>query len=198
MNIDEYAAQDSSLAGTDNSTGGVLGDLMQPGHCIKSISGDQLAPDLVRQIPLEFLKSQCAIPIMLDDGRFAVAISDPLNIEAYDAIVGVLSKPCIRVICPAPEIEKAISRCYYESGQIGVEIEQHASHHRLDAYNRHDVSGVQTSAEDLLSIANKAPAIKLANQIFFQAVHSRASDIHIEPYEKEARVRFRVDGVLHN
>jgi general secretion pathway protein E len=55
-----------------------------------------------------------------------------------------------------------------------------------------------TKAEDLLNIANKAPVIKLVNKVFFQAVHCRASDIHIEPYEDEARVRFRIDGVMHD
>jgi general secretion pathway protein E len=154
-----------------------------------------LAPELVRQLPLEFLKSQCAIPIILAEDRLAVALADPLNIEAYDAIVGILNKPCMRVICPSGEIEKAISLCYYENSGAGVESESELAR---DSRTRLDTSSIQTRAEDLLNIANKAPVIKLINRIFFQAVHSRASDIHIEPYEEEVRVRFRVDGVLHN
>jgi len=157
-----------------------------------------LTPDLVRKLPLEFLKRQCAIPISLEDGRLAVALADPLNIEAYDAIVGILNEPCTRVVCPAGEIEKAISQCYYENAQIDLGVDSHISHESAETHSRHDVSAVQTIAEDLLNIANKAPAIKLVNRIFFQALHSRASDIHIEPYEREARVRFRIDGVLHN
>jgi len=194
--------------GVPHGTYGTCGDvhnLMQPGRCIESISPEQLTPDLVKRLPLEFLKSQCAIPITLEDGTMAVALADPLNIEAYDAIVGILNQPCTRVVCPAAEIEKAISLCYYENGprhpgdgRVGVESEFNPASDSDDALSSLDASSVQTRAEDLLNVASKAPVVKLANRIFFQAVRSRASDIHIEPYENEARVRFRVDGMLHN
>ena len=173
-------------------------DLLQLDRCIESISAEQLNPDLVRKLPLEFLKSQCAIPIVLENGLLAVAVAEPLNLEAYDAIVSVLNRPCIRVVCPASEIEKAISRCYYQTAAIGGERAGPNAQNPPAPGADIDASSVQTRAEDLLSIADKAPAIKLVNRIFFQAVHSRASDIHIEPYENEARVRFRVDGVLHD
>ena len=173
-------------------------DLLQPDRCIESISAEQLNPDLVRKLPLEFLKSQCAIPIVLENGLLAVALAEPLNLEAYDAIVSVLNRPCIRVVCPASEIEKAISRCYYQTAAIGGESAGPDAQNPPAPGADIDGSSVQTRAEDLLSIADKAPAIKLVNRIFFQAVHSRASDIHIEPYENEARIRFRVDGVLHD
>jgi general secretion pathway protein E len=164
---------------------------------LKTISPEQLDPELVRKLPLEFLKKQCAIPITLADGSVAVALADPLNVEAYDAILGVLAQPCSKVICPASEIERAISQCYYHSTNVDSDAE--SSDMQGLSGNATDVSAtsVQTHAEDLLSIANKAPVIKLVNKIFFQAVHSRASDIHVEPYENEARIRFRVDGVLH-
>jgi general secretion pathway protein E len=161
---------------------------------LESILPDQLNPQLVRKLPLEFLKKQCAIPIMLKDDQVAVALADPLNVEAYDAILSILGRPCCRIICPASEIEDAISSCYYQDTAT-------------DSPNALDTSGsdsdvdnpsVKTTAEDLLNIANKAPVIKLVNKVFFQAVHSRASDIHVEPYENQARIRFRVDGVLHD
>lgn len=219
MQFDWHTPQNSGLAASADATPqaprapcGDVRNLMQPGRCIESISPEQLAPELVRKLPLEFLKRQCAIPITLEDGSFAVALADPLNIEAYDAIVGILNRPCVRVVCPASEIEKAISSCYYENsgaGESGTGLEPvktqpgWPSHAEIaqdsnEAHDRLDTSSDQTRAEDLLNVANKAPVIKLVNRIFFQAVHSRASDIHIEPYESEARVRFRVDGVLHN
>jgi len=165
---------------------------------LETIPPEGLDPELVKGLPLEFLKKQCAIPIRLEDGQIAIALADPLNIEAYDAILSVLAQPCRRVVCPASEIEQAVSRCYYQSMSTenngvksGVEVLPAAD-------NDVGGTGAQTQAEDLLSIANKAPVIKLVNKIFFQAVQSRASDIHVEPYENEARVRFRIDGVLHN
>lgn len=165
---------------------------------LETIPPEGLDPELVKGLPLEFLKKQCAIPIRLEDGQIAIALADPLNIEAYDAILSILGQPCKRVVCPASEIEQAVSRCYYQS--TGAENNGQKSGAEVLPAGDNDVggTGAQTQAEDLLSIANKAPVIKLVNKIFFQAVQSRASDIHVEPYENEARVRFRIDGVLHN
>jgi general secretion pathway protein E len=163
---------------------------------LETILPEQLNPQLVRKLPFEFLKKQCAIPFHLKDGRVAIALAEPLNIEAYDAIACVLDQPCSRVICPASEIEQAISRCYYQSTAISGECPEENENPNVD--NDINEACIQTRAEDLLNIANKAPVIKLVNKIFFRAVNSRASDIHIEPYENEARVRFRIDGVLHD
>jgi len=171
---------------------------------LQKIAPEQLSSELMRRLPLEFLKKQQAIPILLDKNEPAVALADPLNLQAYDAIVSVLGRPCRRIVCPAPEIEQAISRCYYLSSS---EEGNYFTPDTPDATEPGpsqdpgpvDVSStVQTRAEDLLNIADKAPAIKLVNKILFHAVHSRASDIHIEPYEEQVNIRFRVDGVLRN
>ena len=198
MKFEGFTARGFGFAAPGETPPQNVANLMQPGESIESISPEQLTPDLVRKLPLEFLKRQCAIPVTLEDGRLAVALADALNIEAYDAIVGVLNQSCVRVVCSAEEIEKAISQCYYENTGPGAESDLYISQDLPETQENDDVSSVQTCAEDLLNIANKAPIVKLVNRIFFQAVHSRASDIHIEPYENEARVRFRVDGVLHN
>jgi type II secretion system protein E len=178
---------------------------------LETISPEQLNPALVRKLPLEFLKNQCAIPVILEDGQVAIALADALNVEAYDAILSILARnpetvkdvwepgqSCSRVICPSSEIEKAISRCYYQNTSPGIDNENLFVQGLTDEDNELGETGIQTHAEDLLNIANKAPIVKLVNKIFFQAVHSRASDIHIEPYEDDARVRFRIDGVLHD
>jgi len=165
---------------------------------VEKISPEQLNPDVVKRLPWEFLKKQCAIPLVLNGGEMAVALADPLNLEAYDAIVGILGRPCPRVVCPAPEIEQAISRCYYYAINTEERYFSPDPPEGAEPAASDNVSTVQTHAEDLLSIAQKAPAIQLVNKILFQAVQSRASDIHIEPYENEVKIRFRVDGVLHN
>jgi type II secretion system protein E len=177
---------------------------------LETILPEHLNPELVRILPLEFLKNQCAIPVILEDGQVAIAVSDVLNVEAYDAILNILAgsqevikglwKPgqqCNRIACPASEIEKAISQCYYHQSTTTVS-EGNSDVQPMVDHISDNGSGIQTHAEDLLNIANKAPIVKLVNNIFFQALHSRASDIHIEPYENEARVRFRIDGVLHD
>ncbi len=168
---------------------------------LTTIHEDQLVPELVHQLPLEFLKQHSLIPICTPDQRIAIAMADPLNVEAYDALVNLLSlvpvspqspwtiaQPCSRVPCSAYAIDEAISHCYYQKGQASLPESSDAV---LEAH-------LTETSEDLLSITDKAPAIKWVNNIFFQAVQGRASDIHIEPYEANARVRFRVDGVLHD
>jgi len=164
----------------------------------EQISQEHLSSELVQKLPLEFLKKQCAIPLLLENGQVVIALADPLNLEAYDAISTVLGQPCSRVVCPCSEIEQAISRCYYHSTGINGDNANPDAPDSESNINDNDASCHSTQAEDLLNIASKAPVIKLVNKIFFQAVHSRASDIHIEPYENEARIRFRVDGVLHD
>jgi general secretion pathway protein E len=168
---------------------------------LAKIAPEQLSAELMRKLPLEFLKKQRAIPILWDKEEPAVALADPLNLQAYDAIVSVLGRPCRRIVCPVGEIEQAISRCYYlSSGEEGQYLSPDAPPGEPTAQSDWTAvsSTVQTRAEDLLNIAEKAPAIKLINKILFSAVHSRASDIHIEPYESQVQIRFRVDGVLRN
>jgi general secretion pathway protein E len=167
------------------------------GQQLWKIAPEQLNPDLTRRLPLEFLKRQCAIPIVLEDGTIAIALADLLNVEAYDAIVGILGQAYPRVRCPAPEIENAISQCYYQ-GEPDPDHEDREIEDMISPDTTVGASSVQTHAEDLLNIADKAPAIKLVNRILFEAVQRRASDIHIEPYENEVKIRFRIDGVLHN
>lgn len=194
--LHEQIAKDSHFA-TDCPQDALRRKMGPENQYLETILPEQLNPELVKKLPLEFLKKQCAIPITLEDGRVAVALADPLNIEAYDAILSILNQPCSQVICPASEIEEAISRCYYQGTSVDSNNENPGIDDLADSDNDVNSVSVQAQAEDLLNIANKAPVVKLVNKIFFQAVNSRASDIHIEPYENEARVRFRIDGVLH-
>jgi len=174
------------------------GQTLKQNQYLETILPEQLNPELVRKLPLEFLKQQRAIPLVLKNGQISIALADPLNVEAYDAILSILAQPCSRVICPASEIEQAISRCYYQT--TGIDSNNTNPNAQSSQGNDNGIDGtcIQTQPEDLLNIANKAPVIKLVNKIFFHAVHSRASDIHIEPYENKLRIRFRIDGVLHD
>jgi len=171
------------------------------------IGPHQLRPELVEGMPLEFLKSQRVIPIVLEDGAVAIATADPTNVEAYDAVVtrlialpaGVdrswaLKGPCPQVICPAQEIDNAISHCYYTQADLQVEgLVAEGAGGAAPAPQ----AGDPTRPEDLMDIAHQGPVIKLVNTLLYRAAKGRASDIHIEPYDGRARVRFRVDGVLH-
>jgi len=133
------------------------------------------------------------LPLVNGDGTVTVAMADPTDVKAFDAVASILGRRCGRAVCPPAVIEDALTRCYYREGDSASAILEELGE---DGDLARAAGGVE--AEDLMDVANRAPIVKLVNTIFYQAVQSRASDIHIEPYEREVKVRFRIDGVLHD
>ncbi len=159
----------------------------------QAIDAAQVIAAAVKNLPLEYLQSQKILPIKLDNGEVVAAMADPDNLEAYDAVCMSMGRPLRKIVYPARQIDHAISKCYYQDENAFADSEDEDARH--DTYN--SIRGI-TDAEDLLSISDKSPLIKLVNKILFQAANNRASDIHIEPFMESARIRFRVDGVLHD
>lgn len=162
---------------------------------LEKISPKHLKSELVKEFPLDFLKKHHLLPIIDERNQISIAMDDPLNVEAYDAVLNLLGRHCPRIICPPAEIELAISRCYYHG--LGRQTEDQT---RPEESLPQDSNAVisQAPQEDLSNIASQGPIVKLVNTILFRAAGRRASDIHIEPYQDEVKVRFRIDGVLHN
>jgi len=160
---------------------------------VERVPSEQLDRELVLGLSFEFLKKHALLPLVGGDGDITVAMADPLDVKAFDSVASVLGRPCVRVLCPRAVIEDALTRCYYQEGDSSNAI--------LDELgDEDDVARIAAGAEaeDLMDVANRAPIVRLVNTIFYQAVRSRASDIHVEPYEREVKVRFRIDGVLHD
>ncbi len=154
---------------------------------------DKFDKKLVTNLPIEFLKKHKILPLGSDNGSITVAVADPLDIMAYDVVVNILGRSCKRVLCQSSVIEDGLSRYFYEN-------EHSTSQNITELDNNEEFANIalESGTEDLLDLANRAPVIKLVNTFFFQAVQSRASDIHIETFEQQVQVRFRIDGVLHN
>lgn len=160
---------------------------------LDKIPQERLDSDLVAGLPIEFLKKHKILPLGEEDGSVTVAMADPLDITAFDAVVHTLGRSCRRAICASSVIEEGLSRYYYQhEGSDSETLTDPNGDEELAALT------LQSGTEDLMDLANRAPVVKMVNTFFFEAVHSRASDIHIEPYEQEVKVRFRIDGVLHN
>lgn len=160
---------------------------------IDRIPQERLDRELVARLPIEFLKRHKILPFDEKDGTVTIAVADPLDVMAFDAAVNILGQKCKRAICASPTIEDGLSRYYYENENSASE-----TLNGLDKDRELADLTLASGTEDLLDLANRAPVVKLVNTFFFQAVQCRASDIHIEPYEQEVTVRFRIDGVLHN
>ena len=139
----------------------------------------------VSRVPDTVCRRHNALPIGYEDGKLVVAMADPANVFAVDdmrAMTGMEIKP---VVATKADVLAAINR-YQRSDQ---EMDQLTS--AIDVRDEDDdLSSVKEITED-------APIVKFVNLLITQAIQDRASDIHVEPSEKDLRVRFRIDGVLH-
>ncbi|MBE7209797.1 MAG: Flp pilus assembly complex ATPase component TadA [Gluconacetobacter diazotrophicus] len=148
-------------------------------------AGDYPAePVLPERLLPRFLRDVRALPIAVTDGMLHLAVADPLDPFAAQAVAAATGR-AVRVAVGVPiELEAAFDRLYPR------EDAAHPGAEDGDA-------PLEEDAERLKDLASEAPVIRLVNQIVFRAVETRASDIHIEPFEDRLRVRYRYDGVLH-
>jgi type IV pilus assembly protein PilB len=148
------------------------------------LSEYQIDPGSTVLLPEALARRYRAIPIGERDGKLLVAMSDPANVYALDDIRTITNRDVQPVVATANDVEQAIQKFGGMDGQVEALVSQAAE--RMES----DDEQVEAALED-------APIVKLVAAIMTQAVGDRASDVHIEPSERDVRVRFRVDGVLH-
>jgi type II secretory ATPase GspE/PulE/Tfp pilus assembly ATPase PilB-like protein len=151
-----------------------------------------LSPDLARRVPARFATHYGFVPVEERNGTIVVALSDPLNAQLLDDIRLVL-KQRIEAVVATPDEITAATKALYGVGADTVErilsdSESVASVHSLDA---------MATGTDLGDEKVDASIIKFVNELFAEAIKLGATDVHLEPFEDQLRVRFRVDGVLH-
>jgi general secretion pathway protein E len=147
---------------------------------------------LFYRIPTKYLEENRVIPILEpEDGLVQVAMVDPDNIELLDDIQQILNAQLEVHQAPEEQILAAIERCSSGDAQSVEKVIQDLTEDDLE------IIGNIRSDQDGVDVANEAPIIKLVNLIIWNALQTRASDIHIEPFENQLLVRYRVDGVLH-
>jgi len=148
--------------------------------------------DLIKTVPLNFLKKNTILPYRFEDGAFFVATSDPLNTAPIDDLQSLTGHDVVQVLSPPDEIIKIIHSLMEESFVSPEEV--------IEDLSGEDIGTLSLDleeAEDLLDLSDEAPIIRLVNKLFYQAIKGRASDIHIEPYESRLKIRFRIDGTLY-
>jgi type IV pilus assembly protein PilB len=150
-----------------------------------SLNEVAIDPAATALIPESLARRYAAIPIKFEDGALVVAMADPGNVLVVDDIRAITALRIIPKIAPRSEIDDAIRR----AGRYDESVADLA-----------DLAGGEMAEDDLSKIeaaVDDAPIVKLVNTLISRAVNERASDLHIEPGEKDLRVRFRIDGVLH-
>jgi len=161
---------------------------------VKNLEEEGVDSSLVSKVPIAFSKKYKVVPVKLEEGILTVATQDPLNYESFDDLRLIIECREIRVVLSSErEIIRAINRFYEQSADTPEEMIQ-----ALDAESSDRILHELEEIEDLLEVSDEAPVIKLVNLILFQAVKERASDIHIEPFQKELKVRYRIDGILYH
>jgi len=159
---------------------------------ISNLTSMKLDVELIQRFPKAFSRRFGIIPIDRINGLVRLGITDPTNIEAINDAERFLEMPVVPVLVTQRDVMNAVN-IYYD--RIDVSTEEMVD--ELEEANLDHVAQELSEPEDLLDATDEAPIIRLINSLLFEAVKKRASDIHIEPFEKELSVRYRIDGILY-
>jgi general secretion pathway protein E len=158
------------------------------------IAWERVHAPLVERLPITFGKLHNILPLWEEEGAVCIAMADPLAYAALDDLQVIFQKPVRPVLVPTKALLLAINQIY----------EHTANHHAADAIeDLQDEESLDSLAHqieaphDLLDMVDDAPIIRLVNSILFQGVKQRSSDIHVESFERELIVRYRIDGILY-
>ena len=154
---------------------------------IKDIPVNDISPDLIRDLPINYAKTQGILPYRAEGDSIIALTSNPLNTKALDDLRILFGKRIRPLVSTSQRVQDAINRVYEKST---------AALNGMDEIEE-DEMDLEDPIIDLLEAGeDDAPVIKLVNSLLFRAVKEKASDIHIEPYEKDMVVRYRIDGIL--
>ncbi len=160
---------------------------------IERLPETDTASDYVNILPINFAKRYQILPVDRDGETVVLASGDPGALGPIDDVRLLLHSPIRVVVAPGAAIVDRINRVYDLASGSASELMDDLSEERLDM-----LATELEEPRDLLDADDEAPIIRLVNSLLFQAVKDRASDIHIEPFERDLTVRFRIDGILYD
>ena len=180
MKAENETTLDVLLAGGTLDEDTVLGTVAdQFGLKYCHVDAEAINADVTKDIPSDIAKKYGVVPIVANEESVTVALLDPMGYDAVDSLRYVLrGKDVEAILCPLAEVRAAQARLYTADGDADV--------------STRDEEGLG----DDVAAGDDSAVIKLANMIITTAIKLKASDIHIEPMEKEFRVRYRIDGAL--
>ena len=160
---------------------------------LPALPTEDIKTDFAEKLPIQFLKKYKMVPVPTTNETF-IAINNPLGFQPLDDLRLILGWDEVKtVLAPYSEILSAINFAYDMSRDSAEQV--------IQDMHEEDSSLILSEIEeagDLLDDTSDAPIIKLVNLMLSQAIKSRASDIHIEPYQNKLKVRYRVDGILYD
>lgn len=156
---------------------------------VEKITEQMIEPPVLGKIPLKFLRQHIVIPIMFE-GEKTILTANPRDLQPLDDLALLMEGDVNCAVSTDTTIISAINKYYplETSKEMMEELEEETA-------EEFELGAIEE--KDIMEMANDAPIVKLVNHMLFQAVKENASDIHIEPFEKELRVRYRIDGILY-
>ena len=158
---------------------------------------DYRVPDeVIAMVPRHVARRYKIVPVYKHDTTLTVAVSDPMDVDTVDSLRYILKINVEPVVATLAEIEASLSRYYGTTDDSVENMLQDITEGEIDL-GAQGKTATEAKIEESSDTESDAPIIKLVQLVIMQAYRDRASDIHIEPLEKRLRVRYRIDGVLH-
>jgi type IV pilus assembly protein PilB len=155
---------------------------------VADLSHETPTPEAIEALPETVARDVVAIPLRLTDAGLTVAVGDPLDTERMASLTAAAKRPLTLMLAPPGDIRRAIDSNYRALAGVAGHIRHFEAAEQL---RRSDAAAVDVMTED-------APVVQVANLIITQGLRDRASDIHIEPQDSVVRIRYRIDGALHD
>jgi general secretion pathway protein E/type IV pilus assembly protein PilB len=157
-----------------------------------SLSTLRLPDDVIKSVPRHVAKRYRAVPVSKHNGSIAVALADPSDLDAVDSLQRMVNAEIELRVATDEDIDEALNKYYGAADDSVSNMIQEITEGEVEvSTSKKDVS------EDGATVEADAPIIKLVNTLIVEAFKARASDIHLEPLSKTFRVRYRIDGMLH-
>ena len=151
--------------------------------------------ELLDMVPSHVAETYQVVPVEFDGKVLTLALADPQNISALDDMKFMLNMEVKGALSDPEAIERAMTKYYADRSESMESLLGAMDQDDIEVLddNRHDMMDMDQLEKDV----NAAPVVKLLNMVLLSAIKDRASDIHLEPFEKEFKIRYRVDGVLY-
>jgi general secretion pathway protein E len=158
---------------------------------VPTVDVELITAELIRPMPLNLARDQGVLPLYEADGQIIVGMADLSALSGLDDLRVLLGRPVRPVLVPSDVLRDAMHKAYDKASESATSVLEDVDDEQGKAAN-----DLMLEDADLLDDPNQAPIIRFVNALLAQAIKERASDIHIEPFEKDLVVRFRIDGVL--
>ena len=158
-----------------------------------NLSGFEPVPALLHLVPAGMARLHQAIPLTASGNILTVALGNPLDTQALDDLRFTLNREIVQMVAPRAQVEELIATHYGSEETSMDDVLKQLGQTQVEVIEAQEELNAATVAAE----ANAAPIIRYVDLILDRAVHAQASDIHFEPFEKDFKIRYRVDGALY-